>query len=97
MAGQNVVESPTPGNGISMEALRQTCLTQSIEIGEIGHALSAISELLDAIGERTDKEAYRSLSGSSYVLASLGKRLAVLADDVDDMPFTLKAAGVDHE
>lgn len=73
--------SPTTGNGISMEDLRRSSLSYSTEIGEIGLAINAISDLLESSKQY----------GPSYILASLGKRLADLASDIDEMPRNLRA------
>ncbi|WP_319584901.1 hypothetical protein [uncultured Pseudodesulfovibrio sp.] len=97
MAEKKVVQSPTAGNGISEHALEQSCLEHAHEIGEIGHAVNAISELLDNISDRTGNESYSQVFGSAYMLASLGKRLSDLASEVDDMPRRFRAKEVGHE
>ncbi|WP_272699694.1 hypothetical protein [Desulfovibrio sp. Fe33] len=91
MAELKVAGTSPDGNGIPMKALRQSCLEHAHEIGEIGHAVNAISELLDNISDRTGNESYSQVFGSAYMLASLGKRLSDLACEVDDMPRRLRA------
>lgn len=86
MAELKVAGSPAPGNGISLEDIRLACSTHSIEIGEIGHAVDAISELLES------SEEY----GPAYILHVLSTRLSDLSCEVDDMLRRLRAEGVDR-